>query len=274
MEHSEYQELLALQAMEVLDAHQARSLRAHLESCADCSRELAELRDAAALLAHEAEPAMPSDEVRERILRGLQTESRPIVGQPSKVLSLPARRPSSFWQTTLRLAAAVAFVALLLGIAILWRRDVASRRQMDELARQVNRQQRELQIGRDNQARQGEALALLSSPDGSRIALAGTETAKTAHATFVYDQKSRHGMLMIEGLPATPSDKAYQMWFIPKGLAPIPGGTFTVSADGRALVSDNIPVQAGFAPVVAITLEPQSGSAAPTMPIYLASPAS
>lgn len=273
MEHSEYQELLASHALDALDASEVRTLRAHLDSCADCRGQLAELREAAALLAHAAEPAAPSDEVRRRIMREIQGQPRSTSVQTQNVV--PFRQAlSAAWPNVLRLVAAFAFVALLLGIIVLWRRDAASRREIGELARQLNRQQRELQLERDNVARQTEALALLNSPDAKKIALTGMTTGQTARATFVYDEKTRNGVLLIEGLPATPADKAYEVWFIPKGLAPIPGKTFTVNPNGRALVSDSLPLAAGSAAVVAITLEPKSGSAAPTGPIYLASPAS
>jgi anti-sigma-K factor RskA len=273
MEHSEYQELLVAQALDGLDSSEARTLRAHLETCAECRGQLAELREAAALLAHTAEPAAPSDEVRRRIMQEIQSQPRSNRIQASNVVPL-SRALSTAWPNVLRLAAAVAFVALLLGIIVLWRRDAASRREIAELARQLNRQQRELQLERDNVTQQTEALALLNSPDAKKFALSGTTTAQTARATFVYDEKSRSGVLLIEGLPATPADKAYEVWFIPKGLAPIPGRTFTVNANGRALISESLPPSAGSAAVVAITLEPKSGSATPTLPIYLASPAS
>jgi anti-sigma-K factor RskA len=273
MEHGEYQELLAAQALDALDSSEARTLRAHLESCAECRGQLAEMREAAALLTHAAEPAAPSDEVRRRIMSEIQSEPGSKQAQAANVVPL-TQALSHAWPNVLRLAAAVAFVALLLGIVVLWRRDVASRREVAKLARQLNRQQRELQLERDNVAQQTEALALLNSPEAKKIALSGTTTAQTARATFVYDEKSRSGVLLIEGLPATPVDKAYEVWFIPKGLAPIPGRTFAVNANGRALISDSLPLAAGSAPVVAITLEPRSGSATPTLPIYLASPAS
>ena len=76
MEHSEYQELLVAQALAALDSSEARTLRAHLESCAECRGQLAELREATALLAHAAEPAAPSDEVRRRIMREIQSQPR------------------------------------------------------------------------------------------------------------------------------------------------------------------------------------------------------
>lgn len=273
MEHADYRELLALAAVDALDGRDAQLMRAHLESCAECQSELAEMRDAAALLAHTAPPAAPSAGVRQRIMSEIQSQSRSTPVPASNVVPL-RQGLSSAWPNVLRLAAAFAFVALLLGIVVLWRRDAASRREIAELSRQLNRQQRDLQAERDNVARQTEALALLNSPDARKIALAGTPAAQTARATFVYDEKARNGVLLIEGLPATPADKAYEVWFIPKGHAPIPGRTFTVNANGRALVSGNLPDVAEYGVVVAITLEPKGGSTVPTLPIYLASPAS
>lgn len=272
MEHRDYQELLALQAVDALDGTDAQAIERHLESCAECRGELVSLRDAAALLAHTAEPAAPSDEVRRRILREIH-ERGGSRAAASRVVPLRPSSPS-MWPMILRLAAGVAFAALFLGLIVLWRREAAGHREIAILSRQLNQQQRELQSERDRLAQQTEALALLNSPDAKKIALSGSATAQTARATLVYDQNTRHGVLIIEGLPATSADKAYEVWFIPKGSAPIPGRTFTVNADGRALVSDSLPVEAGSAAVVAITLEPKRGSAAPTGPIYLASAAS
>jgi len=270
MEHREYQELLASHALDALDARDAQALRAHLATCAECRNEFDELSDAAALLAHEAEPLAPSDDVRRRIMRDIRSLPRSADEAPIMPLS---QGLSAAWPNVWRLAAVFAFVALLLGIIVLWRRDTVSRRQIAELARQLDQQQSQLQVERHNLAQQAEAVALLNSPDAKRISLAGTPTAQLARATFVYDEKSRNGVLLIEGLPDAPANKAYEVWFIPKGLAPIPGRTFTVNANGRALVSHGMPVAPGSSSVIAITLEPKNGSTAPTGPIYLASPA-
>jgi hypothetical protein len=179
---------------------------------------------------------------------------------------------SAAWPNVWRLAAAVAFVALLLGTIVLWRRDVASRREIAQMARQLIQQERELSIERQNLAQQSETVLLLNSPNAKRISLAGTPMAQSARATFVYDER-HNGVLLIEGLPDTPANKAYEVWFIPKGLAPMPGRMFTVNANGRALVSHSMPVTPDSLSVIAITLEPKNGSSAPTGPIYLASPA-
>ena len=54
----------------------------------------------------------------------------------------------------------------------------------------------------------------------------------------------------------------------------MPGKMFTVDASGRAMVSGEIPLEARTSAVIAITLEPKKGSAAPTSAIYLSSPSS
>ena len=277
MEHQEYQELLAVHALDALDASEARALTEHLDVCAECRAELDEMRDAAGLLAHASTPAAPGDEVRERILKTVRAESRD--GQRAsertgRVVPLRPYAPRRLWPSVLRLAAAIAFVALLLGVIVFWRRDLRSRQDLAQLHRQLDSQQDELQRERDMLARQREALAMLNSPDAKKMALAGTQTAQNARAMFVYDQKSGRGMLMTEGLPAAPADMAYEVWFIPKGHSPMPGSMFTVDSAGRAMISDQVPMEARENAVIAVTLEPKRGSAAPTGPIYLSSPAS
>ena len=276
MDHQEYQDLLALHALDALDAGEVRGLEEHLETCAQCRAELIELRDAAGLLAHAATPAEPAAELRDRILTNIRRSSFEDRSgrQTSAQVSLPGWRQGWVWPNRLQLAAAIVMVALLIGILVLWRRDVRLQREIAGLSRQLNAQQRELVRDRDVVARQREALALLNAPGAKKMELAGTQTAQTARATFVFDPQTGHAVLMTEGLPATPADKAYELWFIPKGRSPMAGKMFTVDASGRAMVSQEIPPEAREHAVVAITLEPKKGSAVPTGAIYLSSPSS
>src|SRR5207253_7185384 len=163
---------------------------------------------------------------------------------------------------------------LAIGLVVLWRRDLRSRREIARLTHDLNTQQRQLARERDARARDRDALALLSSPDAKKMELAGTQVAQNARATFFYDPKSGRAVLMTEGLPAAPADKAYELWFIPKDHSPMPGKMFTVDANGRATSSEQIPQEAGERMVIAITLEPKRGVAVPTGPIYLSSKSS
>ena len=275
-DHQQYQESLALHALDALDAAEARSLEAHLATCAECRAALIEWRDATGLLAHAATPAAPSDELRARILAAARTETRaPQTENSAKVVPMPiAPRRSSLWPNLLKIAAAIAIVGLLIGMIVFWRRDVGMQRDIARLTRERNRTQDQLAREREARAKERDALAMLNSRDTKKMELAGTQTAQNARGTFVYDPKTGHGMLMTEGLPATPADKQYEVWFIPKGHTPMPGKMFTVDASGRAMVAGEIPLEARANAVIAITLEPKKGSAAPTSAIYLSSPSS
>jgi anti-sigma-K factor RskA len=272
MEHQEYQEMLASHALDALDPSAARVLDEHLEGCDACRAELIELRDASGLLAHAATPVAPRAEVLDQILAKVRSEQPAFESDKTlaQVVAMPRR--IRFWPTALRLAAAVAFVALLVWIIVLWRRDVRLNREIAQLTRQLSTEQRELVRDRDVLTHQREVLALLNAPGAKRMNLAGTQTAQTARASFVFDPQTGHAVLMTEGLPAAPADKAYELWFIPKGHAAMAGKMFTVDASGRAMVSDQIPPEARENCVIAITLEQKKGSAVPTGAIYLSSP--
>jgi len=277
MEHQEYQELMALHALDALEASDARAVDAHLEACARCRAELIELKDAAGLLAYGATPAEPRTELRAQILRSIRAaadEDRRGSRISAQVVPLSDWRQSRAWTTGLRIAASIAVVALLIGIVVLWRRDLRLQRENSDLSRQLNSQQRELARDREALAQEREALALLTSPEAKRMELTGTTAAQNARATLVFDKQTGRAMLLTEGLPAAPPDKAYEVWFIPKGHSPMAGKVFTVDASGRAMVSDQMPPEARDNSVIAITLEPKRGSAAPTGAIYLSSPSS
>jgi len=276
MEHQDYQQLLVPHSLDALEVSEARELEAHLEICAECRAELSALRDDAVLLAYTAEPVEPRPEVRARILESVRAE--PTVDRAGamndKVVPLRPQANWNVWTMGLRIAAGLAFVALLIGLIVLWRRDAKLQQEVAQLNRQLNTQQHELVRDRDVLARQREALALLNSPDAKRLELAGSETAQNARGSFVYDQKTGKAVFLADGLPATPADKAYELWFIPKGHSPVPGRIFTVDSSGHALLPEQMPADAMGNAVIAITLEPKRGSAVPTGAIYLSSPKS
>ncbi len=275
MEHQEYQELLALHAVDALDASDARALEDHLAGCDACRAEMIELRNAGGLLAYASTPAEPVGEVRVRILAAAHAESpQQQKSQTSaNVVAMPPRA-SKLWPNLLRLAAGVIFIALLVGIIVFWRRDVKSRQEIAQLSNKLNTQQHELLRDRDLLARQREALALFNSPDAKKMELKAGQTAQNARGSFVYDEKTGRGILLAEGLPATPADKAYELWFIPKDHSPMAGKIFTVDASGHAMLPEQMPPEAMGKSVIAITLEPKKGSAVPTGAIYLSSPSS
>jgi anti-sigma-K factor RskA len=66
-----------------------------------------------------------------------------------------------------------------------------------------------------------------------------------------------------------PPQKAYELWLIPTQGAPIPAGVFKPDQHGSATVIDPPLPEKVEAKAFAITVEPESGSSAPTMPILM-----
>jgi anti-sigma-K factor RskA len=267
MVHEDYKEMLAPHALDALDTTDAQAFEDHVSGCAECRAEVADWRDAAALLAYAATPTAPPEELRARILSAAKQRTN----ASARVVALPPRRTSNVWPALLKIAAAVAVVALIGGVLWLWRRDVTSRREIARLTREVVTQQRELARSRDALAHQRDLVVLLSSANAKKMELTGTAPAQKARGTFVFDQQTGSAMLMTDALPAAPAGMAYELWFIPKGHLPMAGKVFSVDASGRATVSDLMPPEAREKAVIAITLEPKHGSAQPTGAIYLSS---
>lgn len=272
MVHEDYKEMLALQALDALEGADVRELDAHLATCAECRMELDELRDASSLMAYAANQLEPSPELRSRILESVQKSSAAVIktagpelDKPSNVIPL-ARAQSPQWSPKQTFwAAAAVFVIVVLLLAL-----IGTRGQYRSLSQGIAASHKQFEEQRQALEREREARALLMAKDAAKFELAGTPMAQKAHAMLAYDRKTGHAMLMVEGLPAAPADKAYQLWFIAGGK-PMPGKVFNSDADGRAMMVDDIPAEARERAVFAVTLEPKSGVTAPTGQMYLTS---
>jgi anti-sigma-K factor RskA len=84
---------------------------------------------------------------------------------------------------------------------------------------------------------------------------------------------ARSGVLLVaSNLPELPSGRIYEMWLIPKGAAPRPAGLFQSDATGTAFHILSGAVDRAALGVVAVTIEPESGSAAPTTTPIITAP--
>lgn len=248
MVHESYREMIPARALSALDAAEERALNEHLENCDECRKELEEWQATAAALAVAADPAEPSPIVRERILSEVRRES-------SAAEVVPFRSTSrNVWRSFGSLgamAAVVLFTALIVGIIVLWRENNAIRKDLV----------------------QAEEFKQLVTKPGARVAeLKGVELGAGATAKIAYDA-SGHAMLIASKLPNVPQGKAYQLWFIVGKNPPMPGKTFSPDGTGGSVMKDQMPNEALDSAVFAVTLEPESGSSAPTSPVYLVSSA-
>lgn len=212
-----------------LDEDEQTSFSAHLEGCAECRADVAELQVVADVLPMAAPQVVPPPALKGRIMAVVQSEAdllRAAGPEADRVRPAKADRDGG-WRRILaplhRLrpvpAAALACAVLALGVAggvLLTEQHTSSH------------------VG--------------FGPRGSQVALKVT---------------GDHGELDMSGMPAPPAGRVYQVWLVRGTEQPRPTHTlFTVPRDGRARVE--IMESLHGTDRVLVTAEPSGGSTAPT----------
>jgi anti-sigma-K factor RskA len=246
--HEQFAEDLALHALGVLQGEERVALEKHLEGCGGCRRELEQLRGDMALMALSVAGPAPPRRARQRLIEAVAREPRRAAA--------PARRS---WLT---LVPWVAAAALALGLVALWLQNSDLERQIAGLQSESAQQQAELQRAR-------EVVSTLTATDAMRVTLVAAKTPPQPQGRAIYVRDRSSLIFLASNFPGLPTQKAYELWLIPTNGAPIPAGVFKPDAHGSAVVV-NPPLPAGVqAKAFAITVEPESGSSAPTMPILM-----
>ena len=88
-------------------------------------------------------------------------------------------------------------------------------------------------------------------------------------ATLLISSSEDAAVVKMNGVPAPPAGKVYQMWLIPKdGSAPVSQGLMDEEALSKPAVVEGI----SSAAALGITVEPAGGSQSPTLPTVAAAP--
>jgi anti-sigma-K factor RskA len=246
MVHDDYKEMIPARALSALDTAEERALNEHLENCSECRKELEDWQATAAALSLASDPAEPSPRVRERILSEVRKD---LTANVIPFKSTPRRNIWSSFGSIGAIAAVVIFIALIVGLIVLWR-------QYRTLGEQL--------------ARANEYIELVNTPGAKVSELRGVDPNQSATVKLAYDRNGR-AVLTASKLPSVPTGKAYQLWFIVGNKPPVPGKTFVPDSAGNAVLKNELPREAVDANIFAITVEPEGGSSAPTSPIYLRS---
>jgi anti-sigma-K factor RskA len=247
--HDQFADDLALLALEALKGDERVTLEKHLEGCSSCRSELERLRGDMALLALSASGPAPPRRSRERLLKAIAKEPR--------AQKIGAARRSS-WTLLPWLAAA----ALLLVAGFFWQ-------QSDRLAQRVARLQDESAQLQTQLERAREVVSTLTSTDALRVTLVAAQAPPQPQGKAIYVRERSSLIFLASNMPALPPQRSYELWLIPTNGAPIPAGMFKPDARGSATVVEP-PLPSGVeAKAFAITVEPEQGSSAPTMPIVM-----
>ncbi len=236
----EFRENFELYALGLLDPMEKAEIDAHLRSgCATCEAGLRDALAVNAILMSMAPDVVPPARLKRRVLA-----------------SAGVQRMSWSWLAALA-AACMLVVALWLS--------VQERSRASELAQarhtliQVS-SQRDLLL---------QAMSFLDDPSTVPVSFGKGQPLPPRGNVFVH---SKLGVLLIaSNLPPAQAGKTYEMWVIPKGGAPHPAGLFQSEGGGTAMHILSGPVDMATLGAVAVTLEPEAGSAAPTStPIIVA----
>ena len=253
--------------VDALDDHERAIFEAHLPGCRDCQAEVASLREAAAVLAADAE-LTPPDSLRASVLAGIRnirplppeagdtslpyddgpqlvraddaaeadettesgeaTESDEATETRSNVVPMRRRR---FRIATLAAAAAVITAV---GVGGTW------------------------QPWQDNPTSSLSAAdRVLAASDAQRVS---TEFTDGSSATVVRSVKEGRAVLLTRNMAAPPSGKAFELWLRDAQGRLAPAGLMTTAGDHKLLLTGDATKATG----VGITVEPAGGSPQPT----------
>ena len=247
--HEQFAEDLVLYALGALDGGEKQTLEKHLETCASCRRELEQLRGGAALLALSTSGPRPPARSKSRFMDAIAKEPR--------TQRTRARVP---WWATLGWVAAVLMIVAVIAVS---RLNTRMHSTITELSGMLERERNQ-----NLQARR--AAEVIKAPDALSYEVLPVSMKPMPAGKAIYSRRS--GLVfMASNLHPLPPQKAYELWLIPMQGAPIPAGMFKPDEKGSAMVM-NPPIPVGVeAKAFAVTIEPEQGSATPTMPIMMMS---
>jgi anti-sigma-K factor RskA len=278
MDHAEIKDLIPLKALARLEGDEQRAVDEHLAAgCDECERELASFTEALAAMAiAESGGDGPSDRIWSRLQARLDQE------RPPRRLEDRATRKSSRGRgfAMLGSAAAAAVIAIVVSYALINSRlhsDTSeTSNEIAALTAKVIEVQRNVDTTGDQLAAlqakvaQTTDLTLASlGPDAHVVRLAGLPASPSATGTVALSPAQGTAMLEVSGLPPTPDDKEYEVWWIGEKQGPLRAGLFEPSSSGATIVSLDLPPPGEVVLASAITLEPRGGVEKPSGAMYL-----
>ena len=248
MTHEELLDLVAVYALGSLSNSEAATVRAHLKGCADCRREYDNLRPAVNALAVSAEACadpvsgavVPSELLKARVMKTVRAEAA--------ATSTPARRGRAIvWPAYIVAAASIVLALWATGSSILMGSQMrAAQEQVALLSTQVKSANLSL-------AAQKTTIADLMNTQSKRYQVADGEVVRNGDRIYI----TMHSMHV------PPKGRVYQAWMLHTGAKEMtPGATFMPDRGGVAVVS--LPPHASTFAAVAVSVEPEGGSKAPT----------
>ena len=269
---------LTLFAMQLLSHEEAAPIVQHVETCADCRRELAQIRTDLGAYAFTVEMHEPSAATRESLMRKVAREKKAIpishsrsaaniatFGRTTSILVpdeaeivRPSRVPAVLAWTGWAAAAALAVTA-----GVIYKDREGLRQASFTQASQIIHLTAEA-----GQARR--LMDAIIDPHAQRVTLTAKPLPPAPIGRATYNADKGTLVFLASDMEQLKPDKTYELWLIPAdGSASLPAGTFHPDDAGNASVilptlPKGVPAK-GFG----ITIENEGGSDTPTKPIIM-----
>jgi anti-sigma-K factor RskA len=261
--------LLGAYVLNSLSIDERAAFEAHLAESETLRHETTELADTAVLLGGAIAPVQPSAALKANIMGLIATTPQlppvvrpeavepdvaasvtPLAAVPAPAQVAPSRAPEAlspatqkaqarwFTRPAIALVSAAAVVGLILGGGVLV--NTIDEAQTQQLA--------------------ADQLAAINAARDMQQAVAQVESGGTA--TLVWSNELASSAMIVDGLPALPSDKVYELWYIDTESVARPAGTFRVGENGATWRVLEGEMHSGD--TVGVTVEPDGGSETPT----------
>jgi anti-sigma-K factor RskA len=261
--------LLGAYVLNSLSIDERAAFEAHLAESETLRHETTELADTAVLLGGAIAPVQPSAALKANIMGLIATTPQlppvvrpeavepdvaasvtPLAAVPAPAQLAPSRAPEAlspatqkaqarwFTRPAIALVSAAAVVGLILGGGVLV--NTIGDAQTQQLA--------------------ADQLAAINAARDMQQAVAQVESGGTA--TLVWSNELASSAMIVDGLPALPSDKVYELWYIDTESVARPAGTFRVGENGATWRVLEGEMHSGD--TVGVTVEPDGGSETPT----------
>ncbi len=239
MTHAEMNEFYELYALGALETELAVQIDAHIaDRCEYCLEQVRSAVNVTAALSGLADSVEPPAAVRQRLLATIT---------PAK----PARSRFNWWVPALAAACLALFVI-----------TVASRQQLNSTQSRLERV-----LGDRDQLRS--AIELLSRSDTRTVQFGKSDEA--AHGRVLVNRKG--GFVVVGSqLPSIAQNKTFELWLVPVKGAPQPAGLFRANANGEFVHIHREAFDPSQIAAVAVSVEPEGGSSAPTTKPFLIVP--
>ena len=248
-----------------------KQFEAHLATgCVICTKELARLNEATALLPLTLRQEQPHPKVKDRLMARLssgrsvseQEKKHEVRGHKEKRTPVtpalaPTTQPQRPW-----FGYAIAFLSIAIVAALaIYTNDLIST---------VGEQEQRIITLRTELEQRQALLNILQAQQIEMVIMNGQEASPAGYGKILWDPLKKTAFFQVANLPAVPTDKEYQLWVIRKEEK-IPSGVFAVRSEQEgyfSVMNLDVAMKSDF-DAFAITLEPKGGSQQPTGAVYL-----